>query len=101
MTEVRQRRNAEEALAALGRRIDEAFDPARVGEVQVQVALARMEAEDRVRPLLDRAQIVLAELRAEVQRLVEEVDDPFDVEDSIQASMSDLKAEIDRAPELQ
>ena len=96
-----QRKSAEELLASFGRRIDELVGPAALDELQVQAALGRMEASDRLRPLLDRLADVLDEARRDIDRFIaEEVTDPLDVRDGVEAALHDLKTEIDSAPEL-
>ena len=96
-----KRKSAEELFGSVGRKIDELFDPATVDELQVQAALGRMEARDRMRPVLDRLVDALDEVRRDVEGFIaDEVKDPLEVRRGVEDALHDLKGEIDSAPEL-
>lgn len=96
-----QRRSAEELLGSLGRMLDDVFDPAKIDGLQVQASLGRMEARDRLRPVLDRLVDALDEVRREVDDFIrEEATDPLHLREGVGTALHDLRREVESAPEI-
>lgn len=74
---------------------------ARVGELNVQAALGRMEAGDRLAPLLHRVEAELSRIHRDVEALAKaEVVDEEELGYSIKKSMVGLRKDIEEVDEM-
>lgn len=74
---------------------------ARLGELEVQATLGRMEARDRLEPFMERIDLLIDRIRKDVEELAHaEVIDEEDLANHVQTSMNELRREIDAAEEL-